>query len=67
MLNYALLARQPSSFRNLTGISLAEFEELFQQFEPLWIQAEIQRLDRPNRQRGQGPVVNMGWICAVWW
>ena len=54
MLSYVMLAKQPSSFRNLTGISLLEFEDLFPQFEALWIQAENERLERPSRQRGQG-------------
>lgn len=54
MLSYEYLSKRPSSFRNLTGISLGEFEELYQQFVPLWEQAEIERLSRQNRQRAIG-------------
>lgn len=54
MLSYAYLSRRPSSFRNLAGISVKEFDELFQRFEPLWEQAEAQRLNRPNRRRAIG-------------
>jgi hypothetical protein len=54
MLSYAYLSRRASSFRNLAGISLKEFNELFQRFEPLWEQAEAERLNRPNRRRAVG-------------
>lgn len=40
MLSYTYLSRRPSSFRNLAGISVQEFNELFQRFEPLWEQVE---------------------------
>ncbi len=51
MLSYLYLSRRPSSFRNLAGISLKEFDELFQRFEPLWEEAEAGRLNRPDRCR----------------
>lgn len=54
MLSYAYLSRRPSSFRNLAGISLNEFDVLFQRFGPLWEQAEAQRLSRPDRRRAIG-------------
>lgn len=54
MLRYSSLSRQPNSFRQLTGISLAEFQELYRRFEPLWDQAEVARLARPDRQRAMG-------------
>jgi transposase len=54
MLSYTLLSKRPSAFRSLTGISLVEFERLFEQFVPLWQQSEHQRLQRPDRQRAIG-------------
>lgn len=54
MLSYTYLSKRPSSFRNLTGISVKEFQELFAQFEPLWEKSEQQRLERPNRKRAIG-------------
>lgn len=54
LLSYAYLSKRPSSFRNLTGVSVQEFEQLFMQFEPLWEQSEQRRLDRPHRQRAVG-------------
>lgn len=54
MLSYRRLVRNPSSFRNLTGISVREFDELYAEFEVLWQEAEEQRLSRPNRQRAIG-------------
>jgi hypothetical protein len=48
------MVRQPSSFRGLTGISIAEFNALYKKFQPLWEQAERERLERPNRQRKIG-------------
>jgi transposase len=54
MLSYQRLISQPSSFRNLTGISVREFEEIYAEFEVLWQEAEEKRLSRPNRQRAIG-------------
>lgn len=54
MLSYTFLAKRTSTFRSLTGISLQEFNQLFQQFEPLWEQNEQKRLERPNRKRAVG-------------
>jgi hypothetical protein len=54
MFRYAMLVKRPSSFRNLTGINVQEFERLYERFEPLWIEAEQKRLGRANRQRKIG-------------
>ena len=54
MFRYDQLVKQPSSFRALTGVSLAEFADLFARFEPVWWQLEQQRLQRPSRQRKIG-------------
>jgi hypothetical protein len=54
MIRYPKLMQHASAFRNLTGISVKEFEGLFERFEPLWQEAEHKRLGRANRQRGIG-------------
>ena len=54
MLSYNYLAKRPSSFRNFTGISLPEFEQLMKRFVPLWQAAEGERLNRAGRQRAIG-------------
>lgn len=54
MFRYEEIIKRPSSFRNLTGISVAEFAELYQRFAPLWVQSEQQRLQRDQRQRALG-------------
>jgi hypothetical protein len=54
MFRYDQLAKQPSSFRALTGVSLAEFAELFTRFEPVWQEFERQRLQQRSRQRKMG-------------
>jgi hypothetical protein len=54
MLRYDLLVKQPSSFRTLTGVSISEFEALFDQFEPVWQALEQERLLRHPRQRQIG-------------
>lgn len=54
MFRYEQLAKQPHSFRALTGVSVSEFEELFTRFEPVWQEHERQRLQRRTRQRKIG-------------
>ena len=54
MFRYEQLAKQPSSFRALTGLSLTEFGELYTRFEPVWQEFEQQRLQRRSRQRKIG-------------
>ena len=54
MLTYNKLIKHASAFKSLSGLSIAEFEELYSRFEPAWQQAEAQRLSRPERQRAIG-------------
>lgn len=51
MITYEKLAQRPSVFKSITGITLIEFEDLYQKFLPQWEQAEQKRLTRPKRQR----------------
>lgn len=48
------LRQRPESFRRLSGLSLAKFDELLNQLEPLWQEAEHKRLARPERRRAIG-------------
>ena len=54
MINYQRLSQKPKIFKNLTGVSLDEFQELDRQTYPIWQQHEQERLSRPNRQRAIG-------------
>src|SRR5215211_8164027 len=54
MLTYSQLRQRPSSFKSLTGITVAEFEALYARFEPAWQASEVKRLMRADRQRAVG-------------
>ena len=54
MLSYRFLVKRPSAFYSLSGITVREFHVLYQRFEPLWLEAERQRLSRPERRREIG-------------
>jgi len=54
MITYEKLKQEAPLFKCLTGVSVAEFDELLQQLEPIWLQLNYERLDRPNRQRSVG-------------
>ena len=49
-----LLKKSESAFKNLTGIEVAEFEQLYQKLVPLWTESERERLSHPNRKRAVG-------------
>ena len=54
MINYQDLSQKPKIFKNLTGATIDEFNELYRQTHPVWQQQEQERLSRPNRQRAIG-------------
>lgn len=54
MITYEQLRRKPKAFQGLSGISVNEFDDLFERFEPAWLEAEAERLGRPERQRAIG-------------
>ncbi|MCL4301390.1 MAG: transposase family protein [Anaerolineae bacterium] len=54
MLTTEVVRKKPRAFKNLTGISLTEFDQLYQQLAPLWTESEGKRLNRPNRKRAVG-------------
>lgn len=51
MINYKRLSQQPKIFKNLTGVTIDEFDELYDRTYPIWQQQEQARLSRPDRQR----------------
>jgi hypothetical protein len=54
MMTYDELIKKPRVFKSLTGVSLAEFDELLSKVIPIWLQLEHNRLNRPDRQRTMG-------------
>jgi hypothetical protein len=53
-MSYPSLRRSEKHFRSWSGLSVAEFDELYRRFEPAWIKAERQRLQSRQRQRAIG-------------
>ena len=54
MLTYKILQQKPQSFKNLTGISIGEFDQLHREVTGVWAESEQKRLTRPARQRAVG-------------
>jgi hypothetical protein len=54
MLTVKKLRRKPKHFHNFTGLTPQQFVELLTTVEPLYEQAEEQRLENPNRLRARG-------------
>ncbi|MEK7082918.1 MAG: hypothetical protein AAB972_02000, partial [Patescibacteria group bacterium] len=54
MINIHKLLHKPIVFQRLIGISPDKFTELVKQITPLWEEAEIKRLSRPNRKHAIG-------------
>jgi len=53
-LSYAGLRRHEKQFQHFSGLTLAEFNELYRRFEPAWTKAERARLQVRTRQRALG-------------
>lgn len=55
-LRYQAIVSKPKLFRQLTTLTLTEFDLLVKKLEPEWKEREILRLSRPDRKRaiGQG-------------
>jgi hypothetical protein len=53
-MRYEHLSRHPNVFLTLTGLRLAEFEQLVTDLWPRFVEAERIRLSRPQRQRALG-------------
>jgi hypothetical protein len=54
MLRLSLLRSVPAIFRNLTGISVAVFDQLLDDLRPAFSAQRRRRLDRPDRRRAFG-------------
>jgi len=54
MITYSSLSRNEKAFKEITGVTVAEFENLYAEFEPAWVAAEQKRLQRPGRKRAIG-------------
>ena len=54
LLHYARLRQRPQVFKTLTGLTLADFDQLVTDLLPAFAAAERQRLSRPDRQRAIG-------------
>jgi len=49
-----VVKKKPGGLKNLVGVNMAEFDQLYQKLVPLWTDSECKRLNRPNRQRAVG-------------
>jgi hypothetical protein len=54
MLRYFHLSQNAKVFQSMTGLSVSLFDELAQAIEPQFVEAELKRLSRPDRQRALG-------------
>ena len=54
IIRYSELKKKPSILKGFAGVTSAEFEELEAKAEPIWLENETKRLERPNRQRAIG-------------
>jgi hypothetical protein len=54
LLRYAHLARYPTVFRAMTGLTVAQFDALARDLQPRYAAAEQRRLARPTRRRAIG-------------
>lgn len=48
------LQRHPGVFKSMTGLTIALFDEVVEDVEPRFVEAELMRLNRPNRRRAIG-------------
>ena len=54
MITYDKLKQKPRAFRSITGMSMTEFDELYQKLIPVWARSERKRLSHPDRKRAIG-------------
>jgi hypothetical protein len=53
-MRYEQLSKHPKIFQKCTGIPVKTFDEIVDEVEPRYAEAENQRLERANRQRAMG-------------
>src|SRR5436189_2562318 len=73
MFTYRELKRRPAALRSLTGLTVAEFDQIVAEAAVHYEAAEDQRLARPNRQRRRGaggqyrcPLADRLLLTLVW-
>lgn len=54
MLRFPKLANRPRKLYRMTGLTQEQFRALIRQLQPVWEQAERERLSRPDRHRAIG-------------
>src|SRR3990172_6586880 len=54
IMRYEQLSQHPKIFPKVTGLSVAEFDDLVRDVLPRYVAAERERLQRPDRQREIG-------------
>ena len=54
MITFDNLSKKRSIFKGFTGVTVAEFEDLLERAQPVWVERERERLARPNRKRALG-------------
>jgi IS5 family transposase len=54
MITYEKLSENSKAFKGLSGLTLDEFDDLYELFEPAWLEADVKRLSRPDRRRAIG-------------
>ncbi len=61
MFTAAQLQKRPAAFQRLTGVTPDEFNTIVEASEPLWDEAEIERLNNRKRKRciGAGPTFKL--------
>lgn len=54
MITYSVISRNPRLFKSFFGVTVAEFEALYQKLVPVWYLHEQRRLNQRQRQRAIG-------------
>lgn len=54
MISYQELSKQTRVFKSITGVTVAEFNDLYGKVQPIWVATEIKRLSRRERKRAVG-------------
>lgn len=53
-MRYEYLSQHPNVFQKCTGLTVPLFDQLVDEVLPMYLEAEVQRLKRPQRQRALG-------------
>jgi len=56
MMTYTKLSKKPNLFRTFTGLTIEEFDRLYQTIENKYEEYETERLDRSDRKRAIGQI-----------